>query len=136
MKKYVSAVIALIIFASCTKSDVVAPKATAEETTENLFYKDAYVAIANVKAVTSGDNIEFQFTSLYEKNVSKIEVVSGPYENIQCFFYEQALSAASLTAKEYKITEAGAASSIRYYFIKYTLKSGVKVSSPAFKYQG
>ena len=132
MKKFVSAVFAIIILASCSKNDVVAPQ---QEEPANLFYKDSYVAITNVKAVPSGNNVDFQFTSLYEKNVSKVEVMSGPYENILCFFYEQALPAVSLNAKNYSVTEKGAAAAIRYYFIKYTLKSGVTITTPAFRYE-
>ena len=88
MKKFVSAVIIIVFLASCSKSDIVTPQQPEETVAAgDVFYKDANVAIANVKATVSGDNVKFQFTSLYEKNVAKVEVMSGPYENMLCFFY-------------------------------------------------
>jgi len=101
----------------------------------DVFYKDANVEIANVKAVTSGDDVKFHFTSTYEKNVVKVEVLSGPYENMLCFFYAQVLSTSSNSAKKYVVTEAGAASGIRFYVIKYTLKSGAWIMTPAFRFE-
>lgn len=101
----------------------------------DVFYKDANVAIANVKATVSGDDVKFQFTSLYEKNVAKVEVMSGPYENMLCFFYAQTLSSVSNNAKKYIVTETGAASGIRFYVIKYTMKSGAWIMTPAFRFE-
>jgi hypothetical protein len=136
MKKVVSAVIIIIFLASCSKGDMVAP-AQQEETTVagDVFYKDANVAITGVKAVTSGDDVKFLFTSLYEKNVAKVEVMSGPYENMLCFFYAQTLSATSNGTKKYVVTETGAASGIRFYVIKYTMKSGAWIMTPAFRFE-
>src|SRR5689334_6661860 len=121
MKKFVSAVIIIIFLASCSKGDMVAPQQQEENVvTGDVFYKDANVAISNVKASVSGSDVKFQFTSLYEKNVEKVEVMSGPYENMLCFFYAQTLSSISSNAKKYVVTETGAASGIRFYVIKYT----------------
>lgn len=101
----------------------------------NVFYKDANVAIANVTAMPSGNDVKFEFTSLYEKNVARVEVMSGPYENMLCFFYVQTLATTSNNAKKYVVTETGAASGIRFYVIKYTLRSGAWIMSPAFRYE-
>lgn len=101
----------------------------------NIFYKDANVAIANVKAAPSGSDVKFEFTSLYEKNVARVEVMSGPYENMLCFFYAQAISVTSNNAKKYVVTENGAATGIRFYVIKYTLRSGAWIMTPAFRYE-
>jgi len=136
MKKFVSAVALIILFASCSKTDLVAPKQE-DETVANadIFYKDGNVAIANVTAVPSGSDVKLQFISLYEKNVARVEVMSGPYENMLCFFYAQNLSVSSSSTKKYTVTESGAASGIRFYVIKYTLNSGAWIMTPAFRYQ-
>src|SRR5687767_8531278 len=136
MKKFVTAVLTVIILASCSKSDMVAPQQQEEAVVAgDVFYKDANVAIASVKASPSGNDVKFQFTSLYEKNVAKVEVMSGPYENMLCFFYAQTLPSVSNGAKKYVVTENDAASGVRFYVIKYTLKSGAWVMTPAFRYQ-
>lgn len=136
MKRFVSAVLLIVILASCSKSDLVAPREEQAATvTANVFYKDANVAIAGVTAVQSGNDVQFSFTSLYEKNVARVEVMSGPYENMLCWFYAETLAPVSGTAKKYVVTETGAASGIRYYVIKYTLKSGAWVMTPAFRYE-
>jgi hypothetical protein len=136
MKKVVSAVVIIIFLASCSKGDIVAPQQQ-EETNVSAeeFYKDANVSIANVKAVASGDDVNFQFTSMYEKNVARVEVMSGPYENMLCFFYAQTISTGSNSAKKYTVTETNAASGIRFYVIKYTLKSGAWIMTPAFRFE-
>ncbi len=133
MKKFVSAVIALIILASCSKTDVVAPQQV--ETSASMFYKDANVAISDIKGTTVGNGIKLQFNSLYEKNVVKMELMSGPYENMLCFIHEETIATNSFQKKSYAVTEADANSSTRFYVIKYTLKDGGWILTPAFKHQ-
>lgn len=134
MKKYVSAVIALIVLVSCSKSDVIAPK-EAQSASGEVFYKDANVAISDIKGTTIGNGVKLQFNSLYEKNVVKMELMSGPYENMLCFIHEESIATNSLQKKAYAVTEANAGSSTRFYVIKYTLKDGGWILTPAFKHQ-
>ncbi|MCE3282434.1 MAG: hypothetical protein K0Q66_1171 [Chitinophagaceae bacterium] len=131
MKKYVSAVLAVIILASCSKEVTSAPEA---EVTGNIFYRDANVAIADVAGTTVGNGVKLQFNSLYEKNVMKMELLSGPYENMLCFIHEENIAGNSVQKKSYAITEEQANSSTRYYVIKYTLRSGGWVLTPPFKH--
>lgn len=136
MKKFVSAVAVVFILASCSKTDMVTPKEDQQASVAaDVFYKDANVAIANVTAVPSGGDVKFSFSSLYEKNVAKVEVMSGPYENMLCFFYAESLAPVSGSVKKYVVTETGAASGVRFYVIKYTLKSGSWIMTPAFRYE-
>jgi len=133
MKKYVSAVVLACILVSCSKKDITTPET---EVTGNIFYRDANIAIADVKGVSkNGSAVEFQFSSLYEKNVVKMELMSGPYENMLCFIHEETIPAASLQRKNYHITEDNANTPTRYYVIKYTLNTGGWVLTPAFKFQ-
>ena len=136
MKRFVSAVLIIIFLASCSKSDMVAPRdEQPANVAANVFYKDANVAITGVAAVQAGNDIQFSFTSLYEKNVARVEVMSGPYENMLCWFYAETLAPVSGSAKKYVVTETGAACESRFYVIKYTLKSGAWVMTPAFRYE-
>jgi hypothetical protein len=132
MKKFVSAVLTVIILASCGKKEVCTPQ---PEVTGNIFYKDANVAIADIKGTTLGAGVKLQFSSLYEKNVVKMELMSGPYENMLCFIHGEDIDQPSYARKNYDVTEANATSSTRYYVIKYTLKNGGWVLTPAFKYE-
>ncbi len=131
MKKNLFAVIAIVAFASCSQKDVTEPE---PQVTGNVFYKDANVAIADVKALGQGNALKLQFSSLYEKNVAKMEIMSGPYENMLCFIHEEPIPTNSLQRKNYNITEDNGNTSNRYYVIKYTLKSGGWILTPAFKY--
>ncbi|HEX6915039.1 MAG TPA: hypothetical protein VF145_07345 [Chitinophagaceae bacterium] len=135
MKRFVSAVLLIIIFSSCSKQDLVAPEQDAAGTTGKLFYKDANVAISDVEGTAVGNHIRFRFTSNYEKNVAKVELMSGPYENMLCFFYEESLPAVSLQKKSYEVTEQNVSASQRFYVIKYTLRSGGWILTPPFRYQ-
>lgn len=131
MKKFLSAVIIVMVLASCSKTDLTTPAA---EATGKIFYKDANVAIADIKGTTKGTGVNLEFSSLYEKNVVKIELMSGPYENMLCFIHGEDINNTSLQRKNYNITEDNANSSTRYYVIKYTLSNGGWILTPAFKY--
>lgn len=121
-----------MILVSCSKKEVTAPE---PEVTGTVFYKDANVAIADIKGTTRGAGVDLEFSSLYEKNVVKMELMSGPYENMLCFIHEESIPTTSLQKKTYKISEDNANSNTRYYVIKYTLRSGGWVLTPAFRYQ-
>jgi len=131
MKKILYAVIAMVVLAACSQESITEPE---PQVTGDVFYKDANVAIADVKAQGQGNALKLQFSSLYEKNVAKVEIMSGPYENMLCFIHEEPISSNSLQRKNYNITEDNANTSNRYYVIKYTLKSGGWILTPAFKY--
>lgn len=131
MKQFLFAVLAIVVFASCSQKDIIEPE---PQVTGNVFYKDANVAIADVKAKGEGNALKLQFSSLYEKNVAKVEIMSGPYENMLCFIHEEPIPGNSVQRKNYNITEDNANTSQRYYVIKYTLKSGGWILTPAFKY--
>jgi len=133
MKKFLSAVITVIVLASCSKKDVACPQAESQ-VAGKVFYKDANVAIADISGSTQGAAVKLQFASLYEKNVVRMEIMSGPYENMLCFLDAEDIPATSLQRKTYNITESNATSNTRYYVIKYTLKSGGWILTPAFKY--
>jgi len=63
-----------------------------------------------------------------------MEIMSGPYENMLCFIHEKPIATNSLQRKNYNITEDNGNTTNRYYVIKYTLKSGGWILTPAFKY--
>lgn len=131
MKKILFAVLAIVVFASCSQKDITEPET---QVTGSVFYKDANIAITDVKAKGEGSAMKLQFSSLYEKNVAKMEIMSGPYENMLCFIHEESIPSNSLQRKNYNITEDNANTTQRYYVIKYTLKSGGWILTPAFKY--
>ncbi len=131
MKKILFAVLAIVVFASCSQKDITEPE---PQVTGSVFYKDANIAITDVKAKGEGSAMKLQFSSLYEKNVAKMEIMSGPYENMLCFIHEESIPSNSLQRKNYNITEDNANTTQRYYVIKYTLKSGGWILTPAFKY--
>jgi hypothetical protein len=137
MKKFVSAVLTVIILASCGQKDVVVPEQErdAQQQVGKVFYKDAYVAIADIKGEPVGNDVKLQFNSLYEKDVVRIDVMSAPYENMVCYIYEQNIPVSSSKTKTYTVLEKNANSPVRYYYIKYTLKSGGWIITPAYKYE-
>lgn len=137
MKKFVSAVLTVIVLASCSKQDIVVPEPQAEalQVAGKIFYKDANVAIADIKGEVVGNDIKLQFNSLYEKDVVRIDVMSAPYENMICYIYEQNIPVNSTQKKCYTVVEKNAKSPLRYYYIKYTLKGGGWIITPPFKYE-
>ena len=132
MRNFVLAVLSVVLLASCASKDVVVPEPSVPSDA-GVFHRDANIAIANLRGETSGNTIKFRFSTFYEKDLAKIEVISGPYENMLCFFHVQVLSGNSLVQKNYTITEE-VTSPNRFYVIKYTLRSGAWVMTPAFRY--
>ena len=132
MKKFVIGIFAIIFFASCSKNDaVVAPE---QPKTQDIFFKDGNISVANMKAANSGKAINISFVTLYETNITKIEVMSGITTSNLSKIYERNVSSMSNQAKAYYVTDAAPKAQVMYYAIRYTLQNGDWAMSPVYKY--
>lgn len=133
MKNFVIGFFAIVFFASCSKnSDGVAPEQPL--TSENIFFRDANISVADMKVLNNGKPINISFITRYEINIVKIEVMGGITTSNLYKIYQRNISAASNQVKTYNVTDAAPAGQVMYYAIRYTLHNGDWAMTPAFKY--
>ncbi|HNE93670.1 MAG TPA: hypothetical protein PKZ66_06090, partial [Chitinophagaceae bacterium] len=83
----------------------------------------------------NSNSIQIDFSTLYEKNISKIEIMSGETPNYLCAVYTVNLTINSAQLKNYSVTDSKTSSSTAYYMIKYTLNNGDFGFTNVIKYQ-
>ncbi|MCZ2299050.1 MAG: hypothetical protein LC134_06220 [Chitinophagales bacterium] len=135
MKKVLGFLFAIILFTSCSKQDNFMPQTQAETGTP-LFYRDAYLAVTSFTANAVGaSSIKLDFSTLYEKNISKIELLSGTTPNTLCVIYSTDINTNSSQLKNYNYIESNPKSSTMYYLIRYELNNGDWGFTDILKYQ-
>ena len=135
MKRIIPALL-LLLLASCSKESITAPKATNQAFAANtaVSYKDNSISVVDFKAQSANSDIEVTFTTLYEKNIVKLEILKGLTASNLCSIYKQEVSANSYSAVKYSINDADAGkTSAVYYMVKYTLADGNWGYTPVFK---
>lgn len=135
MKKIIPFLL-LIVFIACTKQPIVVPKTAAQSVASNtaVAYKDNSISIVNFKAQSVNSAIKITFTTLYEKDIVRLEILRGLTASNLCSIYKQSVSADSHSVIEYSTSDANdnKVSDI-YYMIKYTLANGDWGYTPVFK---
>jgi len=120
--------------ASCSKkNDVI--EAVQEQTANSSFFRDANLAIANMVASNSNGKVQINFTTVYEKNITKIEVMAGDSPNYLCSIYESAPTGNSSQAKAYSVIDATPKATTMYYMIRYSLANGDWGYTSVLKFQ-
>jgi hypothetical protein len=87
-----------------------------------------------MKAANNGKAINVSFVTLYETNITKIEVLSGITTSNLCKIYEKNVSSMSNQAKAYNVIDAEPRAQVMYYTIRYTLQNGDWAMSPVYRY--
>ena len=124
-----------VLVISCTKKDVVTPVTVVQEI-EAMVYEDANISVRDFKAQqTENAEITVSFTTLYEKNITKIEVMSGITEDRLCTIYKVDKTGNSSQTLHYAFSDADIESSAIYYMIRYTLNDGNWGYTSVYKYQ-
>jgi uncharacterized lipoprotein YajG len=134
VKKIIPALL-LMLLVACTKQSLTAPTSTTQTVAANtaVTYKDNSISIVNFKAQPTDKTIEVAFTTLYAKNIVRLEILRGLSANNLCSIYKQEVSADSYSAIVYNTSDANenGASEI-YYMVKYTLANGDWGYTPVF----
>ena len=123
MKKALSAIAIIILMASCSKkNDVIVP--TQEQSNSSSFFRDANLAIASMVPTNVNGKVQINFTTVYEKNITKIEVMAGDSPNYLCSIYQNVPTCNSSQAKSYIVTDNNPKAQTMYYMIRYSLANG------------
>ncbi|MGI8950666.1 MAG: hypothetical protein ACR2FN_03670 [Chitinophagaceae bacterium] len=124
-----------IIIVSCSKNNDLSAPANLQAGAP-ISYSNASISIINFKAVEiSKNNLKISFSTLYEKNIQKLELFSGSTETQLCSIYQQNESENSLQKIDYSITDTDIKGTVMYYMIKFTLTDGNWGYTPVYKLQ-
>ena len=129
-------VLLLILLTTCTKETLTAPISLSQNIAANtpVSYKDNSISIVDFKALQDSNAINVTFTTLYERNIARLEILRGLTANNLCSIYDKKISSDSFSAVKYNTNDPNDGNiSTLYYMIKYTLSNGNWGYTPVFK---
>jgi len=122
MKKLLLIILTGISLVSCTKN-VVKPTSTGAAN-QNVFYRDADVAVQNMVAVPSTGMVTINFSTAYENNISRIELMSSTTATTFCTTQFVEVTGNSFSKKSYSFSDNDATGSIMYYMLRFKDNNG------------
>jgi hypothetical protein len=135
MKNLIPALL-LTLLISCAKETLTAPRSLSQNIAANttVSYKDNSISIVDFKAQQDSNAINVTFTTLYEKNIAKLEILRGVTANNLCSIYIQRISSDSFSPVKYNTSDPNNDNiNTLYYMVKYTLSNGNWGYTPVFK---
>ena len=116
MKKLLFVFFTGICLASCSKKDVTVPGAA----NQNIFFKDANVEVENLKASQeSSGSVVVSFSTAYENNIQRIELLSSATENTFCAIQGVNTVSNSQTEKTYSFDDTNLKGKTMYYMLRF-----------------
>jgi hypothetical protein len=129
MKKLVFILLTGISLVSCSKKDVSSPGAA----NQSIFYQDANVSVENLYAVqTDPGVITVSFSTLYEKDVKRIEVMTSADANTFCTSEGINTAGNSSSVKEYSFKDTNIKGSTMYFMLRFENNLGEWSYSPYY----
>ncbi len=126
----------LVLLTSCTKNTLTPPKTGGQNFAANtvVTYKDNSISVVNFKAQPDSNGIKVTFTTMYVKQIVRLEILRGFTDNNLCSIYRQGVNADSYSATEYRTSDTNDHKHAAiYYMVKYTLANGDWGYTPVFK---
>jgi hypothetical protein len=120
MKKFFVIMVTVTGLISCSKQ-VSAPQGAASQ---NMFFQNANVAVEDMTAKpTAANTVTISFITLFQNNISRIELMSGTTANNFCTAQSVNISN-SANSKSYSFTDASVKASTMYYLLRFKNNSG------------
>ena len=127
MKKILLAILAGVSIASCTKT-ISTPSGVANQ---NVFFKDADVIVENMVAVpTTNSSITINFSTKFENNISRIELMSSATASTFCTTQAIDVTGNSSVKKNYSFNDSNLKGNIMYYLLRFKNNNGNWSYSP------
>ena len=116
MKKFFVIILTSLSLISCTKQ-VSAPSGAANQ---NVFFQNADVAVDDMVAVpTANNNVTVSFTTAFEHNISRIELMSSASTSTFCTTQGVDVTGNSIVKKNYAFTDSNLKGSTMYYMLRF-----------------
>jgi len=116
MKRLVFVFFTGIFLVSCSKNDVSTPRAA----NQNVFFKSTNVEVENLKVTQiSSDAVTVNFSTVYETNIKRIELMSSASTNTFCTIQGVNTGSSSQTPKQYSFQDTNVKSNTMYYLLRF-----------------
>ncbi len=127
MKKFLLIFLTGINLVSCTKN-VSTPSGAANQ---NVFFQNADVAVNNMIAVpTAANSITVSFSTAFEHNISRIELMSSATTNTFCTTQTFDVTSNSSVEKNYSFSDSNLKGNTMYYMLRFKDTNGNWSYSP------
>ena len=125
----------IVLCASCTKEQITSPNTIKNQSpASSISYNDDNIAVTNFKAQAAGDGITVSFTTSFQKDISKLEILKGIAATNLCSVYSKQITADSYKNTIYQFTDSNEQGSpVLFYMLKYSLKNGNWGYTPVVK---
>ncbi len=122
MKSFFALLLTAFSFTSCTKTAISHENS---KPAASIFYKDANVEVTYMNVIQSGpESVEINFSTLYEKDIQKIELMSGVDASKFCSIYVIDVTNNSESLKNYHIEDHNIKGNTMYYMFRFTYSNG------------
>jgi hypothetical protein len=116
MKRLVFVFFTGIFLVSCSKNDVSTPRAA----NQNVFFKSTNVEVDNLKVTQiSSDAVIVNFSTVYETNIKRIELMSSASTNTFCTIQGVNTGSSSQTLKQYSFQDTNIKGNTMYYLLRF-----------------
>lgn len=121
MKKFFVIILTGISLISCSKQ-VATPQGAASQ---NVFFKSAIVTVEDMAAKpTAPGNVLISFSTVFEKNISRIELMSSASPNTFCTAQAIDVTENSSAKKTYSFSDANVKGNTMYYLLRFKNNDG------------
>ena len=116
MKKLVFVFFTGIFLVSCSNKEVSTPGAA----NQNVFFKSANVEVEKLQASQiSSNEITVKFSTVYETNIKRIELMSSASTNTFCTIQGVNTDSGSTTLKQYSFQDTNIKGDTMYYLLRF-----------------
>lgn len=127
MKKFLLIILTGLSLVSCTKK-VSTPTGAVNQ---NVFFQNANVVVENMVAVpTATSAVTINFSTAFENNISRIELMSSTSTNTFCTTQTVDVTGNSSSKKNYSLSDTNVKGSTMYYMLRFKDNTGNWIYSP------
>ena len=121
MKKFFVVIVTSISLISCSKQISTPPGAA----NQNVFFRSTGVTVEDMVAKpTAPDNVLISFSAVFEKNISRVELMSSASPNTFCTAQAIDVTGNSSAKKNYSFSDANVKGNTMYYLLRFKNNDG------------
>lgn len=129
MKKLLLIIVTGFSLISCTKN--ISKPSSAGAADQNIFYHDSNIYVENMVAEpTATGTVTINFTTAFENNISRIELMSSTDANTFCTTQFVDVNGNSTSKRNYSFSDSRVQGSTMYYMLRFKNNNGNWSYSP------
>lgn len=116
MKKLIFVFVTGLFLVSCSNKEVSSPGAA----NQSVFFKNANVLVENLQATqVSSDAVSLSFSTVYENNIRRIELMSGATPSTFCSIEGENVDGNSASVQAHSFQDTNLKGSTMYYMLRF-----------------